>query len=168
MDSQKRILLLLKKLNRGEIIDIKNDELWINEKDSTNQSPRLSDKTIKRDFDLIKEVFDELEIVRVENGHFSATNTKILSGLMDKNERTALKIIYAMLEQNSLKLRKNLGKTEVENIVNETFDSYKFITKPIEMRLDNDIIESLEKAIKFRNKLSIDYAPTDGGEKNEL
>lgn len=54
MDAQTRILWLPKKLNRGEIIDTTQDELWINEKDET---PRLNYKTIRRDFDAIKSVF---------------------------------------------------------------------------------------------------------------
>ena len=39
MDAQTRILWLLKKLNRGEIIDTTQNELWINEKDDP---PRLN------------------------------------------------------------------------------------------------------------------------------
>ena len=80
MDAQTRILKLLKKLNYGEIINTAQDELWINEKD--DGKPRLNNKTIKRDFDAIKDVFNEIEIKRTGPGYYQAINTNLLVDIL--------------------------------------------------------------------------------------
>ena len=88
MDAQTRILWLLKKLNRGEIINTAQDELWVNEKDDT---PRLNYKTIRRDFDAIKSVFGEIEIKRTDPGCYQAINTNLLDDLLDERKINVLR-----------------------------------------------------------------------------
>ena len=157
MDAQTRILWLLKKLNRGEIIDTAQDELWVNEKDDT---PRLNYKTIRRDFDAIKSVFDEIEIRRTEPGCYQAVNTNLLDDLLDERKRSVLKIIYTMLAKNSQKFNETSNKTAVSQTINESLGVYDFITSPIETELDKSVIKTLEDAIRYRKKLAIEYTPT--------
>ena len=157
MDAQTRILWLLKKLNRGEIIDTAQDELWINEKDET---PRLNYKTIRRDFDAIKSVFGEIEIKRTDPGCYQAINTNLLDDLLDERKRNVLKIIYTMLAKNSQKFNETSKKTAISQAINESLDVYDFITSPIETELDKSVIKTLEDAIRYRKKLAIEYTPT--------
>lgn len=158
MDAQTRILWLLKKLNRGEIIDTAQDELWINEKDD---KPRLNYKTVRRDFEAIKNVFNEIEIKRTESGCYQAINTNLLDDLLDERKRNVLKIIYAMLDKNSQKFNDNSKKTAISQMLNESFGVYDFITSPIETELDKNVIKTLEDAIRYRKKLAIEYTPTN-------
>lgn len=157
MDAQTRILWLLKKLNRGEIIDTAQDELWVNEKDDT---PRLNYKTIRRDFDAIKSVFGEMDIKRTDPGCYQAINTNLLDDLLDERKRNVLKIIYTMLAKNSQKFNETSKKTAVSQTINESSGVYDFITNPIETELDKSIIKTLEDAIRYRKKLAIEYTPT--------
>ena len=165
MDAQTRILWLLKKLNRGEIIDTAQDELWVNEKDDT---PRLNYKTIRRDFDAIKSVFDEIEIRRTEPGCYQAVNTNLLDDLLDERKRDVLKIIYTMLAKNSQKFNETSKKTAVSQTINESLGVYDFITNPIETELDKIVIKTLEDAIRYRKKLAIEYTPTNRSESKNL
>ena len=153
MDAQTKILWLLKKLNRGEIINTAQDELWISEKD---KAPRLDYKTIRRDFEAIKSVFDEIEIRRTEPGCYQAVNTNLL----DERKRNVLKIIYTMLAKNSQKFHENSKKTAVSQTINESLGVYDFVTSPIETELDKSVIKTLEDAIRYRKKLAIEYTPT--------
>ena len=158
MDAQTRILTLLKKLNYGEIINTAQDELWINEKD--DDKPRLNNKTIKRDFDAIKDVFNEIEIKRTGPGCYQAINTNLLVDLLDERKRDILKIIYTMLAKNSQKFNETSKKTAVSQTINESLGVYDFITSPIETELDKSVIKTLEDAIRYRKKLAVEYTPT--------
>lgn len=161
MDAQTRILWLLKKLNRGEKIDTRKDELWNNEK---NDNPRLNNKTIKRDFEAIKSVFDEMEIKRIETGCYQAVNTNLLNGLLDERKRGILKVIYSMLAKNSQRFNENNEKNAISKFLDESIDIYDFITYPIEEEMDRKLIKILEESIRYRKKIMVEYMPTNRSE----
>ena len=98
----KRVLELIKRFNDGQKVYIEalqNDINWWND---ARQEP-MSEKSIRRDLDVIKEYFP-FELVRGEKGCYKAVTKSTMDKFINKNSCTFLKMNVQFLYIFSLLL----------------------------------------------------------------
>lgn len=150
-----RVLELLKRFNDGKTINIQTlltEPLWEGK----------SEKTLRRDLDVIKEYFPEsFERVKGVKGTYRAVTKEMFDNFIDKKMLSLLVIAYNLADKNRLfesfeidEIEKNLLKSKLKS----SDDCYEFITKPFEdKKVANDLLKNLEFAIKYKRKLKVTY-----------
>ncbi|MDQ7083980.1 MAG: WYL domain-containing protein [Sulfurovum sp.] len=151
-----RVLELLKRFNDGKKVCIEalqNDMLWEGK----------SVKTIRRDLDVIKEVFpNSFELVRGgESGCYKAITKDAFDNFMNKDTLALMVRAFSIVQYNelfdSLEID-SVDKKLIENKINEFKNIYAFKSKPFENKLNNkEIYSTLEKAIYRKRKLTMRY-----------
>lgn len=150
-----RVLELIKRFNDGQIIkisDLQNDELW---KDK-------SEKTIRRDLDVIKEYFpDSFVCVRGEGGAYKAITKGTFENFLDAKVLSFFAIAYNLASKNQL--FESFGFDEnAKNVLKSKLKTakacYNFVSKPFESLENKDeILKSLEFAILYKRKINLIY-----------
>lgn len=150
-----RVLELLKRFNNGKkvcIETLQTDEMWEGK----------SEKTIRRDLDVIKEYFPEsYELLRGEKGCYKAVTKESFENFL-KPELLSLLIQTFNLAQKSnmfenLDINSN-DKRILESKIKETSKCYEFKNKPFESKPDDIVLfKKLESAIKHQKYISIEY-----------
>ena len=123
-----RVLELLKRFNNGQkvcIESLKNDMLWENK----------SEKTIRRDLDVIKEVFpSSFELIRGEKGCYKAITKKAFDQFLDERNLSLLVQTFNIAQRselfNSLDIDKS-NKRIIEQKIKESRKLYIFKNKPL-------------------------------------
>lgn len=153
---QARILELLKRFNKGKRICIEalqNDVLWFGK----------SDKTIRRDLDVIKEYFpNSFELIRGAKGEkscYKAITKDVFNNFMDKDT------IALMVQTFNIAQRKNVleglnissdDKRIINAKIKKTKECYEFITKPYETKKgDVKLLKEIERAIEWKRYTTI-------------
>ena len=150
-----RVLELLKRFNDGKIVkisELQNDMLWEGK----------SEKTIRRDLDVIREYFpDSFACVRGEGGAYRAVTKNAFENFLDAKALSFFAIAYNLASKNHLfdsfgfdESTKNALKSKLKN----TNTCYSFIQRPFES-LENkaEILKSLEFAILHKRKINLAY-----------
>jgi len=155
-----RVLELIKRFNNGQKVCIeilKYDTLWYGK----------SEKTIRRDLNIVKEFFpNSFNVIYGEKGCYKAITKEIFNRFLD--ERTLLLLIqtFNIIQQNELFKTLNIeeiDKKVIKSKLNETKKIYIFKSKPLEFRVYNyELIEKLEHAIYHQKIITINY-PTRNG-----
>jgi len=151
-----RVLDLLKRFNDGKLVCIKhlqNEYLWEGK----------SEKTIRRDLDVIKEIFpDSFELVRGgESSCYKAVTKSFFENFLD--ERTLSLVVQSFAIAQHSNLFENLhieesDKKLLESKMSEKEKIYSFKNRPLEYKNNNEeIFCLLEEAIKFKKKIKIVY-----------
>lgn len=159
---QARVLELIRRFNNDETICIemlKNDYLWLDK----------SEKTIRRDLDVIKEYFpDSFTLIRGakgEKGCYKAITSSLMDKILDKNNLALLIQTFNIAQRNSILSSLNIDtndKKVLESKLKKTKDCYLFITKPFESKKDDTtLFDSIEKAITLRRYLRVRYNTKD-------
>ncbi|CZE50709.1 WYL domain-containing transcriptional regulator [Campylobacter geochelonis] len=151
----KRVLALLEMFSKGEIVIIENlmnHPLWYG----------LSEKTIRRDLDIIKSNLSQsFECVRTTKGAYKAVTNSLLENFVDNKMLSLLVIAYNIAKKNSLFSSLDLSKDDkyiLENKIKESSKCYEFINKAIENgKLNLDMLKSIEFAIKHAHKITLKY-----------
>lgn len=150
-----RVLELLKRFNDGKTINIETlltEPLW----------EGRSEKTLRRDLDVIKEYFPEsFENVKGVKGTYRAVTKEMFDNFIDNRMLSLLVIAYNLADKNRLfesfdmdEIEKNLLKSKLKSSDN----CYEFITKPFEdKKVADDLLKNLEFAIKYKRKLEVTY-----------
>jgi predicted DNA-binding transcriptional regulator YafY len=150
-----RVLELLKRFNSGQkvCIDIlKFDVLWENK----------SEKTIRRDLDVIKLVFPEsFELIRGQKGCYKAITKKAFDQFLDERNLALLIQTFSIAHRSdlfdSLDIEDN-DKRIIEKKLKDTKKIYEFKTKPFESKKDDYIIfKKLEHVIRYQKYITINY-----------
>jgi len=154
-----RVLELLKRFNNGQKVCIealKNDILWEGK----------SEKTIRRDLDVIKEVFPEsFNLIRGEKGCYKAITKEAFNQFLDERNLSLLIQTFSIAQRSDL--FKNLDidpsdKRIIESKLKESKKIYEFKTKPFESKKDNyALMRELEQAIYHQKYISIEYVVKD-------
>lgn len=150
-----RVLELLKRFNDGKIITIeslKNDPIWF----------KSSEKTIRRDLDIIKKYFPEsFERVKDIKGAYKAITKEIIDNFIDERTLSLMVIAYNLANKNSLFESFNINKVDkniLKNKLKSTQECYEFITKPFEDKnCPNDLLKKLEFSVRYKRKLLVYY-----------
>jgi len=151
----KRVLELLKYFNNGKkvcINSLKYNPLWESK----------SEKTIRRDLDVIKEVFpDSFELIRGDKGCYKAITKKAFNQFLDKRNLSLLIQTFNIAQRSNLfsSLDINLSdKRVIESKVKDSKKLYLFKNKPFESGKDDyNIMSKIESAIYHQKYINIEY-----------
>lgn len=168
-----RALELLQRFNQGERIHIdtiiKNAQadakdnipnIWLN----SNNEP-VSEKTIRRVIDVIKEYFpDAFELVRTgkgEDNYYKAVTKKAFDNFINPELLSLMVHTFNIANKNDLFDKFDLDdedKRLLQSKIKESNDFYEFKNKPLEtLKHDRVMLNECEKAIKFRKCVIIEY-----------
>ena len=150
-----RVLELLKRFNSDEKVCIeilKRDVLWEGK----------SEKTIRRDLDVIKLVFPEsFELIRGEKGCYKAITKKAFDQFLDERNLALLIQTFSIAQRSDLFQSLDIdinNKRIIESKLKDTKKLYEFKTKPLESKKDDYIIfKKLENVIYHQKYIIIDY-----------
>ena len=153
---QARVLELLKRFNNGNkvsIDDLQYDVMWEGK----------SEKTIRRDLDVIKEYFPEsFELVRGgkgEKGSYKALTNKVFDKFMNKNTIALLVQTFNLAQRSNAFESLDISdddKRILEAEIKKSNNRYVFITKPYETKKgDVELLESIGKAIDEKKQATL-------------
>ena len=158
-----RVLELLKRFNNAQKVCIESlsyDELWEGK----------SEKTIRRDLDVIKEIFPEsFELIRGEKGCYKAITKKAFDQFLDERNLSLLVQTFNIAQRSDLFSSLDIDdstKRMIEYKLKETKKLYEFKNKPFESKKDDYLLmKKLEKVIYHQKHITIDYVVKDRVEK---
>ena len=155
----KRVLELIKRFNEGQIICIDNlltDPVWWN--DVRNE--QMSEKSIRRDIDVIREFFD-LEVVVGSKGCYKAIIKDTINNFINSNTKALLVQTFNIAQRSNLLKSLDIDEVDkriLEAEVKKSKDCYEFISKPFEsQKNDETLLKDLESAISYKRYLKVVY-----------
>ena len=166
---QARVLELLKRFNDGKQVGVdtlKNDSMWYGK----------SEKTIRRDLDVIKEYFpDSFELVRGgkgEKGTYKAITKDVFNNFMDKDTLALMVQTFNIAQRNNLLNSLDIDDADKRIInakIKKSKDCYEFITKPYETKKgDVKLLKDIERAINWKRYTTITYIVGDTTKVHEV
>ncbi|MCT7521130.1 WYL domain-containing protein [Aliarcobacter cryaerophilus] len=160
----KRVLELIKRFNDGQKVYIEalqNDINWWND---ARQEP-MSEKSIRRDLDVIKEYFP-FELVRGEKGCYKAVTKSTMDKFINKNTKALLVQTFNIAQRNNLLKSLDIDESDkriLEGEIKKSKDCYEFISKPFESKKgDEELLKDLENAIHNKRYVKITYKTAIG------
>jgi len=150
-----RVLELLKRFNNNQKVCIEalqHDMLWYGK----------SEKTIRRDLDVLKEVFsNSFELVRGEKGCYKAITKEAFDNFLSKDMLSLMVRTFSIAQYNDMfsSLDMNdVDKKIIEKKIKEHKNIYDFKSKPFENKSANsEIYKDLEYAIYHKRVLLMKY-----------
>ena len=150
-----RVLELIRRFNNNEkvcIAQLKNETMWYGK----------SDKTIRRDLDIIKKVFPEtFHLIRGEQGCYKAVTNELFSNITSAENMSLLVQTFNIAQRSNLFDSLEIGKADksiIERKIKESKNIYLFKTKPFENKSgDFQLFKKLESAIYHRKEIIIEY-----------
>ena len=164
-----RVLELLKRFNNGQKVCIEalqNDALWLGK----------SEKTIRRDLDVIKEYFPEsFELIRGakgEKGCYKAITKEVFNNFLDKDTIALMVQTFTIAQRNNILENLNISESDkriIDAKIKKSKECYAFITKPFETKKqDVKLLREMEKAITYKQYATIIQKETIGLQKYEI
>lgn len=158
-----RVLELLKRFNDGQKICIdtlEKDELW----------EEKSEKTIRRDLDVIKEYFpNAFELIRGgkgERGCYKAITQSAFENFLKPDALSLLVQTFNIAQRSDLFESFDMSGDErkiLNSKINKINRSYEFKNKPLESKKDDyKLFKKLECAIEFQKYLVLEYPNANG------
>ena len=155
---QARVLELLKRFNDGQkvcIESLQNDTMWYGK----------SEKTIRRDLDVIKEYFpDSFELIRGghgEKGCYKAITKDVFSNFMNKDTMALMVQTFNIAQRSNILESLDINETDKKIIdakVKKSKDCYEFITKPYESKKNDAVLlKEIERAINWKRYTTVSY-----------
>ncbi len=150
-----RVLELIRRFNNNEKVCIdrlKQELMWDGK----------SDKTIRRDLDIIKKVFpDTFHLIRGEQGCYKAVTRSLFENITSAEQLSLLVQTLNIADRSNLFDDLNIDtsdRTILEKQIKETKNIYLFKSKPYENRSgDAALFKQLEQAIYHRKEIVIEY-----------
>lgn len=158
---QARILELLKRFNDGKLVSIEalqNDVMW----------EAKSEKTIRRDLDVIKEYFPEsFELIRGgDKGCYKAITKDVFSSFMDKDTLALMVQTFNIAQRNNVLESLDISDDDKRIIlskIKKSKDCYEFITKPYETKKgDIKLLKEIERAIEGKRYVTLIHREHNG------
>jgi len=151
-----RVLELLKRFNNDKkvcIDSLKKDELWEGK----------SEKTIRRDLDVIKEYFPEsYELIRGEKGCYKAVTKESFNNFLKPNLLSLMVQTFSLAQKSNMFENFDIDSSDrriLESKIKEISKCYEFKNKPFESKSDDIVIfKKLEFAIKHQKYIVIEYS----------
>jgi len=137
-----RTIEILKRLDEGKTVCIST---VANEYD-------VSDRTIRRDLELIRELFGDF--LSKERECYRAYHKVLLEKVLDARDLMTLANIVTLFDITD---RSSLVSDETKALVKHALQVYDFRTRPFETLHDTDMLKKLEHAIKFHKEIKIRY-----------
>lgn len=152
VSSTYRVIEILKALNEGKVLSI----------DTLSSAYDTSARSIRRDFELIKEIFGEI-LISPQKGCYQAVEKTILQDTLNSTELYMLKNILALSDKSHLNLSKTIDDKIKKAMIKEEGNSpYVFKNKPYEeIYAHKEKFRFLEHAITFRKEIGFTYQNGD-------
>lgn len=150
-----RVLELIKRFNNGQKISIEalsNEDLWFGK----------SEKTIRRDLDVIKEYFpDSYELVKGEKGCYKAITKNAFDNFINAEFMSLMVQMFNLANKSDLFSNFDLDDNDkkiLESKIKDSKKCYEFKTKPFEnFKSDSVLLKELEHKIKHQKYINIEY-----------
>lgn len=138
-----RTLIIIKYLNEGKKITLENLAMEFD----------VSDRTIRRDFNVIEQVLGT-DFIKKENNLYFAVEKNLLSDILKGTNLATFLHILTFFKEGGIKL--DLDKN-IEKLLKENKKVYELKNKPFEYIKNSKIIADLEYAIKHKHEIKIKY-----------
>ncbi|CZE46421.1 helix-turn-helix transcriptional regulator [Campylobacter geochelonis] len=145
--STKRVCEILKRLNEGKYLNTEHLALEF----------ETSERSIRRDFELIRELFGD---ILAKNGkNYTAFSKFLLQDTLSSSENYLLKNIIKLSKRSNLKLVKDMQNSFINTLIkDDEYNPYLFKIKPYEeIYAYKDTFKSLENAIIFQKEVNFIY-----------
>ena len=150
-----RVLELIKRFNNGQKISIEalsNENLWFGK----------SEKTIRRDLDVIKEYFpDSYELVKGEKGCYKAITKNAFDNFINAEFMSLMVQMFNLANKSDLFSNFDLNEKDkkiLESKIKDSNEYYEFKNKPFEnFKSDSVLLKKLENTIKLQKYIKIEY-----------
>ena len=154
-----RVLELIRRFNNNEkvcIAQLKNETMWEGK----------SDKTVRRDLDIIKAVFpDTFHLIKGEQGCYKAVTNDLFSNIANAENISLLVQTFNIADRSNLFADLGIDaadKAILEKKIKDSQKTYLFKSKPFENATgDAALFKKLEQAIYHRKEILIDYRAAD-------
>jgi len=137
-----RTIEILKELNAGKKLCVTN----------LATAYEVSDRTIRRDFELIKEIFGDF--VSKEGECYQAYQKVLLEEVLNATDLMTLANIVNLF---GITQKESLISDKTEALIKQSMSVYDFKSRPFESMKNIDIIKKLEHAIKFNKEIKVIY-----------
>lgn len=150
-----RVLEIIKRFNNNEkvcISQLQNETMWYGK----------SDKTIRRDLDIIKESFaDSFHLIAGEQGCYKAITNELMDNIINPESISMLVQTFNIAQRSNLfdDLKINSSDKKIlQKKIKESKNIYLFKSKPFENNsADMALFKKLEQAIYHKKELHIEY-----------
>ena len=151
-----RVLELLKRFNNGEKISIEalaNESLWYGK----------SEKTIRRDLDVIKDNFKNgFELVKGgEKGCYKAITKDTFNNFINAEFMSLMVQMFNLANKSDLFDNFDISEDDkkiLESKIKDSKKCYEFKNKPFEsFKSDSVLLKELENKIKYQKYINIEY-----------
>lgn len=161
-----RVLELLKRFSNGKKVCINtllHDEMWEGK----------SEKTIRRDLDVIKEYFPEsFELVRGEKGCYKAITKEFFENFLKPDLLSLLVQTFNLAQKSNMFENLDIEPSDrriLESKIKSVSKCYEFKNKPFESKVDDLVIfKKLETAIRLQKCIIIEYPVSSSMHKLEV
>lgn len=164
-----RVLELLKRFNNGQKVCIEalqNDVLWHGK----------SEKTIRRDLDVIKEYFpNSYELIRGskgEKGCYKAVTQSSFNNFLKPDTLSLMVQTFNIAQRSDLFEKFDIDKDDkkiLKSKISEVEQTYEFKNKPFETKKDDQVLfEKLQYCIQKQKHIIIDYPLQNDYKKTEV
>ena len=137
-----RTIEILKHLNEGKKLCVTR----------LAQEYEVSDRTIRRDFELIRELFGDF---MSKEGECYQAYKKVL--LDDVLHATDLMTLANIVNLFGMTQKQSLISDKTQNLIDKSMSVYDFKSRPFENMTNHDVVKKLEHAIKFNKEVKIRY-----------
>ncbi|XPV67721.1 MAG: helix-turn-helix transcriptional regulator [Halarcobacter sp.] len=137
-----RTIEILKDLNAGKKLCISN----------LATAYEVSDRTIRRDFELIKEIFGDF--VSKEGECYQAYKKVLLEDVLNARDLMTLANIVNLF---GITQKESLISDKTKALIKQSMSVYDFKSRPFESIKKIEVIKKLEHAIKFNKEVKIKY-----------
>lgn len=154
-----RVLELLKRFNNGQkvcIDSLSNDVLWYGK----------SEKTIRRDLDVIKEYFPEsFELIKGEKGCYKAITKESFDKFITKDAISLMTQTFNFAQKYNLLDNMDITDSDkkiLNDKIEKSKDCYLFISKPFEStKNDENLLKDIENSIIRKRYVTLKYKVND-------
>ena len=154
-----RVLELIRRFNNNKKVCIESlqmEDLWYEK----------SEKTIRRDLDIIKEIFpDTFHRIQGEKGCYKAITKGLFENITSAENLTLLVQTFNIADRSNLFKSleiESADKAIIEKKIKETKNIYLFKSKPFENNSgDFELFKKLEQAIYHQKEIEISYLSHD-------
>jgi len=137
-----RTVEILKRLNDGQKLCIS----------LLAQEYEVSDRTIRRDFELIREIFGDF--ASKEGECYQAYKKVLLDEVLSATDLMTLANIVNLF---GITQKQSLISDKTKALIEKSISVYEFKTRPYEDMRNIEIIKKLEHAIKFNKEIKVKY-----------
>ena len=140
--SIQRTIEILKSLNNGHTLCVSQ----------LSSAYEVSDRTIRRDFELLKEVFGDF--VSKKGECYQAYSKVLLENVLSATDLMTLANIVNLF---GITDKESMISDKTKCLIEKSMSVYDFKSRPFENIQNKEVIKKLEHAIKFNKELKISY-----------